>query len=121
MTPAGWIIAGLSVALAASMAGNVLQFEAYLGQRDKTVKADAEAGKQREAADACTRGVDSLAKAATAQVAAAAAAAAAAKATAAKRAALADEILAAPASVPGDDCKSAQDRAARWLSRRVNP
>lgn len=33
----------------------------------------------------------------------------------------ADQILAAPASTPGDDCKSAQDQVDSWLASRVKP
>lgn len=119
MTPSGWIIVGLGAGLALSLAGTAFVTDAYLGKRDELTKVEGQRAAISSAADACTQSVDGIRTAAAAQTKVALIATAAAKEKGKKLDAAADEILSTPATVPGDDCKSAQERAAAWLSRRA--
>lgn len=114
-----YVIVGLAIALALSMAGNAYLVDLYLGERDAKVTAGVERDQVKEVAGACTSSVDAMQKAARQQTAVAVAAIAAAKTAGAPRKAAADAILSTPPSTPGDDCKSAQERADRWLTRRL--
>lgn len=119
MSPSTYAIAGLSIALAASLAGTAAVGNMYLAKRDEVAALTSDLRQVSRAAEACTKSVEGISAAAQAQTKAALAAMAAAKAAADKRDKAADEELATPASVPGDDCKSAQERADRWLLRRT--
>ncbi|MCT6720025.1 hypothetical protein [Acidovorax sp. K2F] len=116
------------VALAISVAANAVLGWAYLGQRDETATAQADLrameGQRdgaRQAASACSDSVDDLRELADKRTREAAPARAVAASTARVHNQRADEILAAPAPVPGDVCASAQARVDGWLKGRVNP
>lgn len=82
-----------------------------LGQRDEA----------RADASACSDATDDLRDLADKRKAEAETARAAAKTVYVTRSKRADAILSKPASVPGDDCRSAADRAAAWLATRGTP
>jgi len=120
-TPLMWA-AGLSLALNAALGW------AYLGQRDKTTKAEADVTAMeqqrdgaREAASACSDAVEDLRILADKRADEAKAARAAAAVKARGHNEKADSILATPAAVPGDDCRSAQVRVSDWLKGRAKP
>lgn len=114
--------AGLSIALNAALGW------AYLGQRDKTTKAESavtameqQRDGAREAASACSDAVEDLRTLADQRAAEAKAARAKASARARGHNQKADSILSTPPAVPGDDCRSAQVRVADWLKGRAKP
>lgn len=114
--------AGLSIALNAALGW------AYLGQRDKTAKAEAgviameqQRDGAREAASTCSDAVEDLRTVADQRAAEAKAARAEAAARAKGHNQKADSILSTPPAVPGDDCRSAQVRVADWLKGRAKP
>jgi septal ring factor EnvC (AmiA/AmiB activator) len=116
------------IALAISVAMNAALGWAYLGQRDDTATVQAELrGMQdqrdgaRQAASACSDSVDDLRELANKRAREAAPARAAAASAAQGHNQRADQILAAPAPVPGDVCASAQARVDHWLKGRVKP
>ncbi|CAN7411659.1 hypothetical protein LJR074_002609 [Acidovorax sp. LjRoot74] len=116
------------IALAISLAANGLLGWAYLGQRDdtavaKTALRDMEGQRDgiRQAASACSDSVDDLRELADKRARDAAPARAAAASTAQGHNQRADQILAAPAPVPGDVCASAQARVDDWLKSRNKP
>lgn len=120
-SPIMWA-AGLSLALNAALGW------AYLGQRDKTTKAESavtameqQRDGAREAASACSDAVEDLRTVADKRAAEAKAARAEAAAKARGHNKKADSILATPAAVPGDDCRSAQVRVSDWLKGRAKP
>lgn len=114
--------AGLSIALNAALGW------AYLGQRDKTAKAESavtameqQRDGAREAASTCSDAVEDLRNVADQRAAEAKSARAEAAARAKGHNKKADDILSTPAAVPGDDCRSAQVRVADWLKGRAKP
>lgn len=121
-------MSALHIVLLLSLASNIALAVANLQQRDATTEARSEAlamQQQRDgirsAASACSAGVEQLAKAGEERAAAAAPARQAAASRAAVRNRKADTILAAPATVPGDACASAQARVDGWLKGRAAP
>lgn len=108
----------LAIVLAISLMVNAGLTYVYLGARDDVVAAESLARQAKGAAQTCSDSVDQLQLLArdNALKARKAIAAAAARATTADQ--RADEELATPATVPGNDCQSAQDRATRWLKGR---
>lgn len=108
----------LGVLLGVSIAGNAILTNAYLGQRDATIAASDRAATSHAAAQACSEGVARVREAAEAQRVATAAAVATAQQEAreAQRRALA--WASKPATRPGDDCGSAQDRINAWMQHR---
>lgn len=114
------------VVLAISVAANAALGWAYLGQRDDTTTAQAalrdmegQRDGAREAASACSDSVEALRELADQRGRDAAQARAAAAAKALGHNQRADQILAAPAPVPGDACASAQARVDSWLQGRA--
>lgn len=85
------------------------------GERDK---ARSERAAALDAAEACSRSVDALKAAADEREASNAAARQQAAGKAHQHRQKASEIMATPASVPGDDAASAQDRIWKWLENR---
>ena len=112
------ILTGLLIALALSVAGNGVMTKLYLGARDDVTQAKDNADVVNAAAATCSASIVSLESAAKAQQAQSEVAIAAAQAQAKTRAQRADKILSTPASTPGNDCKSASDRATQWLKGR---
>ena len=115
-------------ALALSLALNAALGLAYLGQRDKTTEAQSavtameqQRDGARAAASACSDAVEDLRTVADQRAAEAKAARAEAAAKARWHNKKADDILATPAAVPGDDCRSAQVRVADWIKGRAKP
>ena len=116
------------IILAISIAANGLLGWAYLGQRDDTTRAttalrnmQGQRDGLRKVADECSASVDDLRKRAEKRYLVAAPARAAAASAAQSHNRRADEILAAPAPVPGDVCASAQARVDDWIKGRVIP
>ncbi len=117
----GPLIWGLGIALAVSLAANGLLTRAYLGQRDDTTAAQAQRDQARAAAKECSDATEALAETGRLRERAAIPAREAAKAKAQTLERQADQVLATPATVPGDDCKSAQDRVDVWWQGRGKP
>lgn len=116
------------LALGLSLAVNALLGWAYLGQRDDTTTAQAalrdmegQRDGAREAASACSDSVEGLRELEEQRGRDAARARAAAAGKALGYNQRADQILAAPAPVPGDACASAQARVDSWLKGRAQP
>jgi hypothetical protein len=107
----------IAIALAISVAANVLLGWAYLGQRDTATVAVVKEEQATGAAVACSQGTDTLTKQADSRKKAAAPKREEAKRQAEDHNRKADEILAAPAAAP-DDCKSAQARVDAWWGDR---
>ncbi|RMX06700.1 hypothetical protein D8I35_09370 [Corticibacter populi] len=114
------------VLLAVSALANVVQAWQYLGQRDTLAElrrdlAEASAGiaQARAAVDMCSASIDEMATAAAALEDQLEQARKQAQAAASQRYARADQILSAPAAVPGDVCASAQARVRDILAGRA--
>lgn len=108
----------LAIVLAISLLANAGLTYIYLGARDDVAAADSLARQAKSAAQTCSDSVDQLQLLARDNAAKSrkAIAAAAARATTADQ--RADDVLSTPATVPGNDCRSAQDRASKWLRTR---
>ena len=111
----------LLIALIISIVAHIGTGLAYLAQRDKMTEAKTSLKTAQDAAESCSRDVERLGKLADSRKVAAAKARAAAATAAKTRDQQADQILSTPASTPGNDCKSAQDRAGTWLAGRARP
>jgi hypothetical protein len=108
----------LLLALAISLAANALLGWAYLGQRDTATTAVVQQEQATGAAQACSQGTESLLTEAAENARQGAPKRAAAAQAAEIHDKRADEILATPAAVPGDDCKSAQAQVDLWWKGR---
>lgn len=113
------------VALLCSLVMNGLLGWGYLAGRDKLAalqeRVQAVAQERDSAlasAQACSDGVQRLQALAESRAREAAAARRQAAQAAADHARRADEVLAAPPAVPGDDCASAKARVQNWLKAR---
>lgn len=115
------LLTALGLALLISLAGNAVLGWVYLGARDERVEAIGARDQARAAATACSDATEALRELADKRAAEGKAAAAVARRKANAHEQLAQQILATPASTPGDDCKSAQDRAGAWLRGRAKP
>ena len=111
----------LAILLAVSVLANAALGRLYLGQRDATTAAQADSTQARAAAAECSAGVANLQKLAAQRKADNDRLRAALAKQTQPHEQLADEILATPASTPGDVCKSAQDRVDAWWARRGQP
>lgn len=109
----------LIVTLAISIFANVAFGLGYLDQRDNMTKATANLKTAQASAESCSKDVERLGTLAASRLVEAENSRIAAKASAQSRNQRADKIMSTPASVAGDDCKSASDRAATWLAGRV--
>ena len=87
-------------------------------EKDRADKLEVQLATAAAAAQACIASIAELEAQAKAREAAAAEAVAKAQKDAARHAKRADDLLRAPAAVPGDDCASAQVRARAWLEGR---
>ena len=112
------ILTGLGLALAVSVLANVGLTHAYLGARDDAIKATADAGQARGAAQQCSEGVASLQAAAEQRAAVAEAARDAAELASQAAQRRAQALLSKRPSVPADDCRSAAVQMDDWLSTR---
>ncbi len=106
---------------AVSLVGNALLLNAWLGARDDATQATERRDTARSAASVCSDATEDLRKRADAQAKFAEAEIAKARKAATARQVTAQTILSTPASVPGDDCASASQRAHDWLAGRVKP
>lgn len=107
-----------SVLLAVSIALNALMFWATTDAMKSTAQAIEQRDQARADATACSDATEALRLLADKRKAEADKARAATRRAAANHEQRADAILAKPASVPGDDCKSASERASAWLAGR---
>lgn len=105
----------LALLLAISLVGNAWLTYEYLGQRDTAVVATTQNTQTTAVATSCGQSVSNMANTAKRREADNAPERAAAAASAAEGKRQAANILATPATTPGNDCKSASDRLDRWL------
>lgn len=110
-----------TILLCVSIGLNVLMYVATTDARDKAATAIAQRDQVRADATACSDATEALRILADQRKAEADKARAAAKRAAASHEQRADAILSKPASVPGDDCRSAAARAEAWLAGRAKP
>lgn len=108
----------LAIVLAISLLANAGLTYFYLGARDNVTAAEKDRDQAKDAAQTCSDSVDSLQLTARDNAAKSRKAIAAAATLAQTRDQRADEVLATPATAPGNDCKSADDRITRWLKGR---
>lgn len=108
----------VAIALAVSMAGNVMLGRSYLAERDDATEARASAGQARDAAQQCDDGVRSLQAAAEARARTAETERDAALRRQRAAQATAAELLARAPKNPADLCASAQVQVNEWLSNR---
>ena len=106
------------VVLIVSIFANVAFGLGYLDQRDALTKARAGLEAANGVAETCSKNTGRLEKLAASRKQDADKARAEARAIAGAGDQRADVILATPATVPGNDCKSARDRAGAWLAER---
>lgn len=108
----------VSIALAASLAGNGLLARSYLSARDDVITARAGEGQARDAAKQCSDGVLSLQAAAEARAKQAEEARTEAERRQRAAQATAASLLGRKPTVPGDSCASAQAQIDEWLANR---
>lgn len=114
----GWLYA---IAVALLLAGAAFTSHAWLAARDEVAALTVQRDQAISTAAQCSESVAKLQSLAAkrAKDGRPAIAAAASQAMASEQ--RADQILAAPASTPGDDCKSAQDQVSSWLASGSKP
>lgn len=119
---------GILIALALSVAANVVLGSLWLEQRDdltteraEVKRVEGERNTANDVAQACSDSVEELSKHADARAVAASEVREVAAVKAVKHYAKADVILAAPPAVPNDACASAQTLAQDWLKNRGVP
>jgi hypothetical protein len=112
------LLTGLIAALGVSLGGNALLGKLYLNQRDNTRTALSQADRNLEVARQCTAGVQSLEVAAAEQKRESDRLIAEAQSKALEARKRAVTLGTRPATKPGDDCGSAQDRIDRWMRER---
>jgi F0F1-type ATP synthase membrane subunit b/b' len=124
----GAVIGALLLLLALALIGDFFLYHGYTGEKSRADKAEtnlATANKATEDANAATKTCnDSIAGLADAAKKAGFAAGEARERARKKSLALegqAQTELSTPATVPGNDCKSAQDRVTRILKERAKP
>lgn len=116
---AGSIALGVMIVLALSLLANVWLWNAKASEHDARVKAETGLSAANAATQACNDSIAGLEEAARQRGAAQEKQRAAAAERRRRADQSADRILATPATVPGDDCRSAQDRVAAWLKGRT--
>jgi hypothetical protein len=113
-----YVLIGLGIALALSMAGNATLTHFYLEQRDTAKQAVSDRDSARGAAKQCSDGVASLQAAAEARAAGAEQRRKDAETVALLAEGRAQALLQKRPSVPDDDCRSAAVQMDDWLSTR---
>lgn len=108
----------LAIALAAAIAALVPLADAWLEARDAQLQAGAAREQATAIARACSAGVERLQQLANQRAAEARQAQQAARRQALTHQQRAQQILAAPAAVPGDACASADAAIDAWLQER---
>lgn len=109
----------LGLLLTVSVAGNAWLGSSYLDARDKRTEAIGQRDQARSAAQTCSDATEALQAAAKTREQENKAAIAKAAAAAVARERRAQLQLATPATRPGDDCGSADDRFNNWLKARA--
>lgn len=115
------IVQILAVLLAVSIAGDAALGWLYLAKRDEVAKTGVQLEQANTSALECSAHTDDLYQRAEQLQKDGAIVRAAAAASAAGHEQWATQILATPASTPGDACKSAADLAHDWLRKRSKP
>jgi len=113
-----YILIGLGIALALSMAGNATLTHFYLEQRDTATQAVSDRDSARGAATACSDATEALAELSKKRAAEAESRRKDAETKALLAEGRAQQLLQARPSVPGDDCRSAQIQMDGWLNSR---
>lgn len=116
-----WALGLLLLAFAATAGTAVYYKHEYDAEHDKRVAAETNLQTANSATKACNDSIDALERRAREVEVAAAAARSEAQAARKRLAARADRELSTPATTPGNDCKSAQDRVRRILGERRAP
>jgi uncharacterized Zn finger protein len=106
------------LALAVSLGGNAVLYKAWRGAHDLEVKAETKFEQQRAATEQCNASVAALEQQAADRAAENAKLRQEAQDRRRAQESLAQQILSTPATVPGNDCKSAGDRVRNWLKAR---
>jgi mannitol-specific phosphotransferase system IIBC component len=112
------IVAGLAIALLASLIGNAWLFSTVMAQSEEIGAAQEQAENAKGAASACSKGVDELKTKAKKQAEAARVALKAAHDAATQAGRRADTERSRPQAVPGDACASAEVETRDWLAGR---
>lgn len=110
-----------AVLLAVSLAGNAWLHSQWTDEQQAHAVTRKKANEATDAADQCSQATERLQILADQRKREADAARAAARKTGLGLEASAQIELATPATAPGDDCRSATERAQRWLQGRVRP
>ncbi len=118
MKPTTVVVVVLGLLLATSAAGNAYLGHLYLAKRDEAIKLAEQRDAAKDAAKACSDGVNKLRTDQEAQHKAAMAAIAAARKEAQKAYGAADAERNREQAVPGDACASAAVETREWLQRR---
>lgn len=108
----------LLLAVAVLVATNAATGWAWLQARDQVATLQERVEAAVDVAGQCSRSVEELQQTAAKQAAASKIAIAAANKRAAAGHQVADQILAKPPAVPGNDCASAQAQVDEWLANR---
>lgn len=114
----GWVYV---IAIALLSASSWAMGWAWINARDRVASLVVERDNAIGAASQCSESVANLQRLAAKRQREGQPAIAAAAKTAQVAEQRADQILATPASTPGDDCKSAQDQVQSWLAGRGKP
>jgi hypothetical protein len=114
----GSIALAFLIVLAASLLANAVLYKAWRGAHDEFVKAQSQFEDQREQTATCNKSIDKLEADARDRATENTKLRQEAQNRRRAQESLAQQILATPATVPGDDCKSARDRVANWLKAR---
>lgn len=117
----GAVIGGLLLFVALSLLGNFFLYHGYTAQRDRAVKAESDLTQANAATTTCNKSIQDLEHAAYKRGVVAAKRRAAGEKDRAAAEESAQQILSTPATVPGDDCRSAQDRVTKFLTTRRKP
>ena len=112
------IVAGLAIALLASLIGNAWLFSTVTAQSEEIGQAQEQAENAKGAAMACTEAVGELERRAAKQAKAAREALRAADDSAKQSGQRADAERSRPQAVPGDACASAEVETRDWLAGR---
>lgn len=111
----------LVLLLAGSIVANALLFNEWEAAKQRATAAETNLATANAQTEACNESVKGLEQAAHKRGLAAGVARERARQRAVDLEQQAQQELSTPATVPGDDCKSAQDRVRRILSERAKP
>lgn len=110
-----WVALVIIIALVAS---NIVLFRWWQGAKEDLTRVETSRDSWIETADKCSKSVAALEDVAKQNALKHADAVASAASAAFVRGQRAQKILRTPPSTPGNDCKSADDRARAWLKER---